>query len=104
MSDPLKYTQWTPEVARDDPSLKTAVANFEPVQRPAGLAAGKWLVEDSLKSYPGVITRLLLVGGKLCGFCATSVSSVFLSQNQRKKLSGRGNFPLVGACLIAWLA
>ncbi|MDQ4041472.1 MAG: hypothetical protein M3141_06950 [Actinomycetota bacterium] len=91
----------TPGTYEAEKALRDAVASFDAGSTPAGRAATAWLTNDAVKSYPSVVTRLVLVEGRIAGYVAVTPGEVELSGNHRKKLGLI--HPIQGATLIPWL-
>lgn len=82
--------------------LWTAIEAFDAGDRPAAVAAARWLKTDAWRAFPTARTRVALTDGRVAGFYALASAHVSLSQRDRRGLSVS---PVrVPAALVAWIA
>lgn len=82
--------------------LHAAIEAFDAGDRPAAVAAARWLKTEARRAFPTARTRVILIEGHVAGFYALASAHVSLSQHDRRSL---GVEPVrVPAALVAWIA
>jgi hypothetical protein len=100
--DTAVWTLWTPAIATSfaHADIAQAVADFEPVDKPAGHAAAAWLRDCSLEEHPVTQTWLRHEDRRLLGFFAACTSEIKLLKRLTDRLPGSGRRP---ATEIKWI-
>jgi hypothetical protein len=83
--------------------LQGALDAFDAGERPAALAAGRWLRTEALASHQTSRTRLLIADHRVAGFYSLASAQVELSQRDRRRV-GVGHLVSVPATLVTWIA
>ena len=92
--------------SRDYSGLERKVAEFESLDKPAGIEAARWLREDAFENDGLTKTRVLVSDERVEGFIATCFGSVDLTEGGMRRLSvpRRLRRRRVPAFIVCWIA
>jgi hypothetical protein len=100
-ADP-SFVLWRPERAEQLPELVEAVAQFDAGDRPAAVAAVRWLQDQALREPFESATRLCVARNEVLGFYALANGAVVMRSSHRKHLGAR--YPTQPAVIVTWIA
>lgn len=99
----LTWHRLTPRYARERPEILALIAEFEPLDHPAGHHAAAFLRDLALRNHGSTITHLLVGPERIEGFVATTFTDIKLTEEQSAGLGvpHRRELP---AFRLAWIA